>query len=65
MRNPDRIPRILSLLKEVWEWHADWRLGQIIANVSPKHEANLFYTEDDELEEQLIAFKKYFVEPFR
>ncbi|MCK4788084.1 MAG: hypothetical protein KAV87_30300 [Desulfobacteraceae bacterium] len=57
MRDPERIPRILAKIQEIWQKYPDLRLGQLIVNVSPKHERNLFYAEDDELEHQLELFK--------
>ena len=33
MRNPDRIPKILSLLQQGWEKVPDWRFGQLIENL--------------------------------
>ncbi len=52
MRDPDRIDRILSLLKKFWHRHPDLRLGQIMSNVAPNtHDP--FYIEDNILEERL------------
>jgi hypothetical protein len=31
-RDPDRIPRVLELLEEVWRLYPDQRLGQILLN---------------------------------
>lgn len=63
MRDPERIPRILALIKAIWETYPDLRLGQLIVNASPEHEANLFYTDDDELEQKLKEFLGYNVNP--
>ena len=57
MRNPKRIPRILSLIQELWQRYPDMRLGQLIVNVSPTHEQYLFYAEDETLEQGLDYFK--------
>ena len=60
MRNPDRIPVILGELREFWNQHPDWRLGQIVANLN--YEAtgtnDPFYIEDDVLLELLKNKKK-------
>lgn len=54
MRDPDRIERILSLLEKVWKCEPDQRLCQLLSNVFyPKQD--LFYVEDDDLEERLEA----------
>ena len=34
MRDPNRIPIMLEELKILWETHPDWRLGQLIVNLS-------------------------------
>lgn len=60
VRNPDRIPVILDELREFWNQHPDWRLGQIVANLN--YEAtgtnDPFYIEDDVLLELLKNKKK-------
>lgn len=52
MRDPARIPRILSLLGQVWEHVPDWRLGQLLANLHPGKK-EVFFLEDDKTEEEL------------
>jgi len=32
MRDPNRIPEIISLLYQVWKKHPDSRLGQLLCN---------------------------------
>lgn len=34
MRDIDRIPEILKELEEFWKQVPDWRLGQVISNLS-------------------------------
>ncbi len=52
MRDPDRIERILNLLKKVWKNEPDQRLCQLLSNACyPKQD--LFYVEDDDLEKRL------------
>ena len=51
MRDTNRIDVICDLLKEVWKQYPDWRLGQLIFNLTGKYDC--FYVEDDDLEEKL------------
>lgn len=51
MRDPERIERICNLLKEVWKQYPDWRLGQLIFNLTGRYDC--FYVEDNTLEEAL------------
>lgn len=54
-RDPKRIKRIVKLLEKRWEAVPDWRLGQLLVNCTFTGE-DLFYLEDDELEERLDAW---------
>lgn len=45
MRDPKRIPEILSLLEEVWTKYPDLRLGQILHCLNDTN-SPLFYIED-------------------
>lgn len=59
MRNPERINRILNLIKRIWKKNPDLRLCQLIGNVFPHGEDN-YYKEDDELEKRLKEeYKRY------
>jgi hypothetical protein len=58
MRNPDRIDRILKALGELWKQLPDWRLGQLIDNMNHTTGRDLFYIEDDEIEELIETYKK-------
>ena len=51
MRDPNRIDVICDLLRDVWKQHPDWRLGQLIFNLTGRYDC--FYVEDDVLEEAL------------
>lgn len=51
MRNPQRIDRIVELLRRRWKQTPDWRLGQLIVNVTGRSDP--FYIEDDTIEELL------------
>lgn len=46
MRNPDRIPIILDLVRRLWEYYPDMRLGQIIDGLTPT-DNDPFSIEDD------------------
>lgn len=54
MRAPDRIGGMLDLLRQAWEEHPDWRLGQVIANTVGA-DVDLFNIEDDVMERLLRA----------
>ena len=55
MRNPERIPKILKELENFWEQNPDWRLGQVISNLSYEimGSNDPFYLEDTDLLELL------------
>ena len=54
MRDPKRIDRIVELVRQAWYCVPDWRLGQLIANVSRDCEWNdPYFLKDEELEEKL------------
>ena len=61
MRNPARIKKILKKIKIVWEENPDLRLCQLLANVASnqgwKSWPDLFYFEDDYLEEGLTKMR--------
>ena len=58
MRDPNRISKVLGLLKTGWSKVPDLRLGQIFENIKRySDKADLFYLEDEDFE-QLI--KDYF-----
>jgi hypothetical protein len=53
VRDPERIPRILGKLHEIWGYMPDLRLNQLCSNVAKRQEwgnNDLFYLEDDEFE---------------
>ncbi|MBV8068282.1 MAG: hypothetical protein JO270_00155 [Acidobacteriaceae bacterium] len=41
MRDPNRIPRILTLLRDYWTRYPDLRLGQIIVNFTPRFRCDM------------------------
>jgi hypothetical protein len=53
MRDPARIERIGRKLITVWHMKPDWRLCQTISNLHGTGPQDIFYTEDDDLEEVL------------
>lgn len=52
MRDPNKIDVICDLLKEVWKQYPDWRLGQLIFNLTGKYDC--FYVEDDVMANALL-----------
>lgn len=60
MRDPKRIPNILSNLERIWKNNPDLRLGQLIM-IGAKPNApcpQVFYKEDDEILEGLLSFEE-------
>ena len=55
MRDPKRIGRILKKLETAWLLEPDWRLTQLIINISWDNNWNL---EDEDLEDMLDNFIK-------
>lgn len=56
MRDPQRIDRILGMLREAWYANPDQRLGQLVFNIvneEPGRIHDIFYVEDDDLEATL------------
>ena len=56
MRNPDRIPQVLEEIEHLWRQHPDWRLGQLICNLTAwanPEEVSPYDIEDDELVAQI------------
>lgn len=55
MRDPERIDRMIELLRDVWSQVPDWRLTQLVINASDTHHdcGPVFYLEDDALERRL------------
>ena len=51
MRDPERIDRVCDLLREVWKQVPDWRLGQLLFNLTGRYD--MFYVEDNVIEEEL------------
>lgn len=51
MRDPNRIPRVLELLEKAWKEAPDWRLGQLVYNVSEcTGWYDVYCMEDDDFE---------------
>ena len=55
MRDPQRIDGVLAAVRDLWIRYPDWRLCQLIHNVTGKYDA--FYVEDETVLEQLQAWK--------
>lgn len=57
MRNPDRIPYIMSLIARGWQKVPDWRIAQVFENLKRySGKDDLFYMEDDEFERLIIDY---------
>ena len=57
MRDPNRIPEVLKIIRRAWEIMPDWRFGQLIENLKLHIGLNdLFCIEDDKLVEYIIDF---------
>lgn len=57
MRNPDRIPEIITLLQKGWEKVPDWRIGQLLENLKRyTGKDDLFYIEDEEMMKYIIDY---------
>lgn len=54
MRDPARIPEMIKTLEAVWTQNPDWRLGQLIDNMSTSVGRVVFYIEDDVLYERML-----------
>ena len=54
MRDQNRIPRVLDLLEKAWNVVPDWRLGQLVYNISECTEwYDVYCMEDDDFEKGL------------
>lgn len=54
MRDPNRIKPFLETIEKCWEQVPDWRFGQLIENLKRRLDIkDLFYIEDEELEEEI------------
>lgn len=64
MRNPERIPKIIKELEKYWNNHPNWRLGQLISNLSYELIGNndpFFITDEELLELLKLKNEKKFV----
>jgi hypothetical protein len=55
VRPPERIPKVLKTIREVWERFPDLRLGQLLTNATDMGDI-LYYVEDEELVEKLERY---------
>jgi uncharacterized protein YihD (DUF1040 family) len=57
VRDPNRIPVMMELLKTLWTRHPDLRLGQILVNARDTDhnvfDGDIFYTDDATIERGL------------
>ena len=60
-RDPQRIERMLAILRDLWSTVPDWRLGQLIVNASepPADQScpHVFFLEDTEMEKLLVRMR--------
>ena len=57
MRNPNRIPYIMSLVTRGWQKVPDWRICQVFENLKRySGRDDLFYMEDDEFIKLIIDY---------
>ncbi len=54
MRNPKRIKVICRALERAWGKMPDQRLGQFLANHVFGHHTDIFFPEDDDIENMLL-----------
>ena len=56
-RDPQRIDRMVELLREIWKLEPDWRLNQLIINSIERPDAadSVYYVEDDRMEKNLAS----------
>lgn len=69
MQDPERIPKTLKAIEEVWRQHPDWRLGQLLFNALRGHghpglgqeqvARLLYYRADEQLLDDLQALEKH------
>ena len=57
MRDPERIDKMLNLIKSIWKTYPDFRLTQLITNAIP-FSGDIFYVEDDALFAYLKSLQK-------
>ena len=56
-RDPERIPKILSLLEKGWRENPDLRLGQIFENLKNyMRKTDLFYIEDEVIAQEIVNY---------
>jgi uncharacterized protein YihD (DUF1040 family) len=54
MRDPERINKIIALLRDAWHTSPDQRLGQLIMNLA--HPNNMWNLEDTDWESIIIDY---------
>ena len=61
MRDPERIDKILNVIKLVWAECPDQRLTQLIVNALGMSDQVIFYIEDEVLMKKMVEFGLPFV----
>ena len=59
MRNPDRIPQVLEGIEHIWRQHPDWRLGQLICNLTAWADPDASSPYDIEDETLLVEIERH------
>ena len=60
MRDENRIDKMCELLRQTWHLVPDWRLGQLVVNISKSCKSlDTFYVEDEEFERVMKDWLKY------
>ena len=58
MRDPNRIPKTLKAVEKLWKANPDWRLGQLIVNISRSAGyGDHFFIEDDRLVKEITQWE--------
>ena len=60
MRNPERIPRIIELLGQLWDKFPDMRLGQLLSNFVFGLHTDIWFQDDDKNEARLVDAIKFY-----
>ena len=61
MRDPARIEKIISVIREIWYAQPDVRLTQLIMNALVMND-DPYYVEDDVLEKKLVEYKEKYID---
>jgi len=54
-RDPDRIDRVIEKIRKIWKANPDWRIGQLVVNMTQRGK-QIFYVEDDVVEAEIDRY---------